>query len=203
MQRTSTTATGTSALPGLAMLIGGAVAVMGTFLRWTSLEAEGAVAPRPRLRNGLGGAGGGLGPRLTRFTQAGVDGLAGKIALAAGVVLLLAALAVLLAGEDRWRRAGGAIGVAAAAVAGSFAVARLAANQGPFVRLVTSRGIAVINGPGIWLTILGALAGLLGALAVTMGSEPRTVSPWTSSPPGPRGTPPRPEGWETTEVRTG
>jgi hypothetical protein len=187
------------------MLVGGAVAVIGTFLRWTSLSfSGGTVAPRPRLRPGLGGAGGGgqIQSRLARFTQAGVDGLAGKIALAAGIVLLLAALAVLLAADDRWRRAGGAIGVASAAVAGSFAVARLAANQGPFVRLVTQRGIAVTNGPGIWLTILGALAGLLGALVVAIGSEPQRVAPWTSSSSGPMDTPPRPEGREGSEVRT-
>ena len=157
----------------VAIVVGGTLAVLGPFLRWTDLAVAGASSARRRR----GDAAAGL-PRilrqLSRLSQTGLDGVAGRAALGGAVVLLLAGLAIFMATDARWQRMAGTVGIAAGSVAAAFAISRLATNQGPVVQVLTQRGISIVNGPGIWLTILGGSVGLVGAAIAVLAGDPPT-----------------------------
>ena len=193
-------ASGAGTASAVAVVAGGIVAVIASFLTWTSVSVQTGASPSlGGLFGGLGGAGrAGQGARAGRLreilgrailsrlgsrSQSGFRTPDGRLVLALGVALIVIGLLSL---ATRWAllRAGtGGIAAAAGAVVCVLGFAAIAQTTGGGDSLILQQlPISVSAGAGVYVALVGGVASLIAGIVGFLNTGPTIGSAWPSRP---------------------
>jgi len=191
-------ASGAGTASALAAVAGGIVAVVASFLTWTSVSVQtGASASPGGLFGGVAGRGGQGGragrlrevlgrailSRLGSRSQSGFRTTDGRLVLALGVAIIVIGLLAL---ATRWallRAGAGGIAAAAGAVVCVLAFAAVAQATGGADSLVLQQlPVSVSAGAGVYLALVGGVVALIAGIVGFLNTGPTVGSAWPSRP---------------------
>jgi hypothetical protein len=168
---------------GLVAVLGGVAAMAGSLLVWISIDSPGLV----RRRHGL--------------SARGVRLLPGKVALAGGIVLIIAGVALWVVRSGEARRWWAVVALAAGGVVLGATIAAFQSEGAGLARLLLGsirrgpgpgRGrvlslIAPSRGPGLYLALTGGIVAMAGGTAAIFWSTMPIGSPTkqAAQPSGP------------------